>query len=831
MLTSFGILLVIPLPNLNLKIQIMLRNFFKVSIRNLIRHKSYSLINIIGLSIGMACSIIIALFVFDELSYDKYHENYENIYRIGLNGSFNGQEMRAYRSGSPDGPILAGEIPEIKKFTRVITSNYNDEDVVVTYKNEKFLQKKVFLADSTYFDIFTCDFIKGDPKTALTNPYSVVLTKSASNKIFKNVDPVGKSISFQNEEYTVTALIEDCPSNTHFHYSMLISIVSSPAANYTTWLSNDYATTYFLIDETADINKVREKINETARRYVESELEKGFGIKIEDFYNSGNYFEFLLQPIERIHLHSHTNFEIEPNSNIIYVYIFSIIAVFILLIACVNFMNLSTARSATRGKEVGIRKVVGASKGSLFIQFIFEAIIISAISLLIAMIIVESILPVFNNLSGKDLAVGYSTNILVFPLLILLALFAGIFSGLYSASYLSSIKILSVLKGSLLSGKNQSWFRNVLVVFQFTISIGLFISTIIIYQQINLLKNKDVGFNKEGVLLVERSSSLGESAESFKQELMKIPTVKNVTYSNTIPSGHFSGFPCSVEGDDASRTFVPRLIRTGYDFDITYDITLKEGRFFSREFGTDSSAVILNESAVREFGLKEPVVGQNILTTYRGETEKWRIIGVVENFNFNSLYQDVGPLVLLNPSYTVPNYTSVRFTNDISQDNIKLVKNIWDKYVIDAPFNYTLLEDEFNSMHKDEFRTGQLFTIFSVLTIFIACLGLLGLASFVAQKKTKEIGIRKALGASVIKVTTLLLKQFTFWVVIANIIAWPVAYLAMYKWLQNFAYKVDIKWWVFIISAALGLLIAVVTVSYQAITAARKNPIDSLRYE
>ncbi|MCB2195617.1 MAG: ABC transporter permease [Bacteroidetes bacterium] len=809
----------------------MFINFLKVSIRNLIRHKSYSLINIIGLSIGMACSIIIALFVFDELSYDKYNENYQQIYRLGINGSFNGQEMRAYRSGSPDGPVITSEVPEIKNFARVISASYNEEEILITYEDKSFLQERAYFADSTYFDIFTCNFIEGDPQKALANPNSLVLTESAAVKIFGNKDVMGKMVNMLDEEYTVTAIIEDCPSNTHFHYSMLASLVSIPAADFTTWLSNDYATTYFLIDENADINLVKKKVNDVAKSYAESELESGFGIKIEEFYKSGNYFEFLLQPIERIHLHSHTNFEIEPNSNIIYVYIFSIIAVFILIIACVNFMNLSTARSATRAKEVGVRKVVGATKRSLFNQFILESIVISVISLFIAMIIVESILPVFNNLSGKALSVGYSSNIVVIPLLLLLALFVGVFSGLYSASYLSSIKILSVFKGSLLSGKSQSWFRNVLVVFQFTISIGLFISTFIIYDQINLLKNKDVGFNKENVLLIERSNALRSSSESFKQELMKLPNVKNVTFSNTIPSGHFSGFPCSVEGDDASRTFVPRILRTDYDYADAYDLKLKEGRFFSREFSTDSFALIINEAAAKDFGFQGSAVGKHIITNYGGEVTRWPIIGVVENFNFNSLYQDVGPLVLLNPSYLSLNYTSVRFTNGLNQENIQRVQQVWDKYVANAPFKYSILEDEFNSMHKEEFRTGQLFGIFSVLTIFIACLGLLGLASFIAQNKTKEIGIRKALGASVFKVTALLLKQFTFWVVIANIIAWPVAYFAMHKWLQNFAYKVDIQWWVFIVSAALGLLIAVVTVSYQAITAAQKNPVDSLRYE
>ena len=809
----------------------MLRNFFKVSIRNLIRNKTYSFINILGLSIGMACSILIFLFIFDELSYDRYHENADRIYRIGIDAEMQGNEMKAFVTGSSVGRTFVNEIPDVISSTRVVRMQYNDSETVVEYGNEKFIEDKMYFVDSTYFDIFSIEFIGGVPEKILNSPNSAVVTETAAQRYFKNENPVGKALNIQGNEYIIQAIIKDCPSNSHMHYNILASIVSIPAANYETWMSNDMSYTYLLLDHLADPTIVADKMFESAKKYIEPELQAVFGVNVEDFINSGNKFEYVLQAVTDIHLKSHTDFEIEANSNIVYVYIFSIIGVFILIIAIINFMNLSTARSATRAKEVGIRKVIGAFKKSLFYQFLFESVIMSMISLIIGMVIIESVLPIFNSFTLKNLSIGYLSNIYVLPSLVLLAIVVGLLSGLYSASYLSTSKILNVLKGKILTGANHTWFRSFLVIFQFTISITLFICTFVIYNQLNLLRNKDIGFDKNNIIVVEKANEIEGSYNSFKGELESNPIIESVTSSSTLPARMFGGLPCTIEGDNSNKSFSPRMMSVDSDFSETYKLKLKEGRFFSEEFSTDTFAVVINESAVKEFGFKEPLVGKRLITNFYGEVYTWNIIGVVKNFNFRSLHQDVGSLIMASPFVNGTNLISVKLNTEITEEAIEYISEKWKKFEFETPFSYYILEDDFDNLHKEEFRTGDVFIIFSILAIFIACLGLFGLASFMAENKTKEIGIRKAMGASTYTVVGLLLIQFTKWVLWANIIAWPIAYFAMSKWLQNFAYQVNIKWWFFIASGILGLFIAMITVSFQAIKAARANPVNSLRYE
>lgn len=807
----------------------MLRNFLKISIRNLVRNKTYSFINILGLSIGMACSIIIFLFIFDELSYDKYHENADQIYRVGIDANMQGTELKAFFTGAPVGRTFVDEIPEVINSARVVKIQINEDEAVVRYGDKKFVEENLFFVDSTFFNFFDVQFIEGEAEHILNAPNQIVITESIAKKYFDDEDPVGKSLTILDNEYIITALIKDSPSNTHFHYNILGSIVTLPFADGETWMSNDYSYTYLMLEEGADPEVIKNKMVDAALQYIEPELQSVFGATLEQFFSAGNTFNYILQPLTDIHLKSHTDYEIEANSNIVYVYIFSIIAVFILLIAIINFMNLSTARSATRAKEVGLRKVIGAQRKSLFYQFLFESIIMSFISLIVAMVIIESILPLFNSFTLKDLTIGYLNNIYVLPALLLLAVLVGIVSGLYSASYLSSSKILNVIKGKILSGGTNSSFRSFLVIFQFAVSITLFICTFIIYSQLNLIRNKDVGFNKNNIVVIEKANALGESFDTFKNELESNPMVESVTASSTLPSRMYGGLPLSIEGDPDSKGYAPRMMSVDHNFAKAYKLEMKEGRFFSEDFKTDTFAIVLNESAVKQFGLKDPV-GKRLITSF-GNTMYWTIIGVVKNFNFRSLHQDVGPLVLVSPYINGTGLISVKFRSEITEESIDFISNKWNKFIIDAPFDYSIMKDDFDNMHSEEFRTGDVFIIFSALAIFVACLGLFGLASFIAENKTKEIGIRKALGSSTSKIVILLLAQFTKWVLLANIIAWPVAYFFMKSWLTNFAYRVNIHWWIFIISGILGLLVAVITVSYQAISAARRNPVNSLRYE
>ena len=804
----------------------MLRNFFRISIRNLTQNKAYSLINILGLSIGMACSVLIVLFIIDELSYDRHHKNYDNIYRIGINAKLGGKEQKGFVVGAPVGAILKERVPEILSFTRI--TNFNVDEFTIKKDDRFYLEKNVFYTDSSFFDVFDVEIIHGNPHNLLTNPFEMVISETTARKYFRTTNVLDKSLTIGNQEYIIKAVVSDCPSNSHFHYNILLSMVSSEAANSQTWIVNDMNFTYFLLRENTNVDQVQKKVSFIAIECVEKELQSLFNANLEDFYKRGSYFRYELQALKDIHLYSHTNFELEANSNIKYIYIFSVIALFILVIACINFMNLSTARSAKRAKEIGIRKVVGGSRNSLFKQFLFESVLLSFISLLIAMIIIESVLPLFNNLVSKEITIGYFSNIYVLPSLFLLAILVGLLSGVYSAGYLSSLKMLSALKNNLFANKKNNWFRNSLVVFQFAISIILVISTFIVYSQLVYIKNKDLGFDKENILVVNNAKHIRNSFESFKQELEKNSLINNVTYSCAYPCALFSGFPLIVSRDEGYDSYCPRRLCVEQDFAKVYGLELTEGRFFSNEYLADESSIILNESAVKEFKLKKPVVGQQIYTTNK-EIEPWKIIGVVKDFNFQSLHQDIGSLVLIQNDYM--RFISVKLKAGINNQTIQLVQNAWEKFVHNTPFDYKIMKDEFVAKHKQEFKTGEIFAIFSILAIFIACLGLFGLLLFIVEQKTKEIGIRKAMGASVWSIVNLLFKQFSVWILLANIIAWPLAYVFMNNWLHNFAYHVDIKFWIFPIATVLTLLIALSTISLQSVKAARVNPVDNLRYE
>ncbi|MCG8410534.1 MAG: ABC transporter permease [Bacteroidales bacterium] len=806
----------------------MVLNFLKISIRNLTRNKVYSLINILGLSIGMACSILIALYIIDELSYDRYHKNSDNIYRLGFDAKLGGKEVQGVLLGLPAGPILKEEIPEIESFVRLVYIDHNKEAIIK--KDDKlYLEKNVFYTDSSFFDVFDVEIIHGNPHNLLTNPFEIAISETTARKYFGNTNVLDKSLNIANNEYIIKAVVRDCPANSHFHYNILASLVDTKYAGYSTWIVNDIAFTYFLCRENINPIQLQNKILKIAIKHVEKELEAIFKSNIDEFFQSGNNkYEYKLQALKDIHLHSHSNFELETNSDIKYIYIFSLIALFILIIACINFMNLSTARSAKRAKEIGIRKVVGGSRASLFRQFLFESVLLSFISLLIAMIIIESVLPLFNNLVSKEIAIGYFSNGFMLPSLFLLAILVGLFSGLYSAGYLSSLKMLSALKNNIFANNKNNWFRNSLVIFQFAISIILVISTFVVYSQLMYIKNKDLGFDKEHILIVNNAKQIRNSFESFKQELEKNTSISNVTYSSSYPSTMFYGFPLIVSRAEGSDSYAPRVLEVEKDFAKTYGLELIEGRFFSHKYSTDTSSIILNQSAVKEFRLEKPVVGQQIYTTHSGN-RAWKIIGIVKDFNFQSLYQDIGSLVFIDNNFI--KYISVKFNDGINTQKIQLVQNAWEKFVHDTPFDYSIMKDDFMLLHKKEFKTAEVFAIFSILAIFIACLGLLGLASFIVEQKTKEIGIRKAMGASTLSIIGLLFKQFSIWILLANIIAWPLAYIFMNNWLHNFAYHTSIQFWIFALASISILILALSTVSFQAIKAAQANPVDNLRYE
>ena len=806
----------------------MFYNFLKVALRNIKRHKVFSAINLLGLAIGLACSILIALFVMDELSYDRFHEHSDEIYRIAMKGEIQGKDLEGVTTGSSVGQTMVSEIPQVTKSLRLF--NFFGDGTSVKCGNRKFLEKDLIFTDSTFFDIFSFQLKEGDPEHVLNRPNTVILTESTARRYFGSTQVMGKSIEIEGEEFLITGIAEDCPQNSHFHFDLLASMVSLDVSQSTSWLSNDMSYTYVQLKEGANPTRVEKQFKPIVHRHVNPELKEMMGVSVEEFMARGNTYAYYLQPLTDIHLKSHTDFELEANSSMKYVYIFGVIAVFILLIASINFMNLSTARAAKRAREVGMRKVTGATRRKLFRQFLMEAIFMSLIALFISMIVIESVLPLFNNLAGKSLSLGYTDHWYVIPGLLLLGILVGLISGSYSAAYLSRITINQGLSSGLLTGRTKSGFRNGLVVFQFAISIILFISTLLIDQQLNYIVNKDLGYQSEQVVVVEQANKLGNSYEAFKQDLKKHPDVIQVSRAGTMPGMTFNGFPTRTVGQDNNKSHAFRSVAVGNDLKDVLDLEMKDGRFFSDDYN-DTTSLVINEAAAKALGYEPPLVGKRVLTSYGGHKTFWEIIGVVKNFHFRSFHQEIRPLVLLHQSQRPKEYMTVRYDHSNPRAMLSSIEGTWKEFMGGEPFRYFFLDENHQSMHKEEFRTGKVFGVFSALAIFIACLGLFGLASFMAEQKTKEIGIRKAMGAQIHSIVFLLLKKFTFWVVVANLVAWPLAYFFLKNWLQNFAYHIDLQLVYFVAGSLLALLIAVITVSYQSVSAARKNPVDSLRYE
>ena len=800
----------------------MVKNYLKIALRNLLKYKAYSLINILGLAVGIAACIMILLYVTDELSYDKYNLKAEQIYRIRGRALLQGREFNMAVSPAPTGATFVKDFPEVIQYARFLPS----ANMLIRYKENVFSENRFFWADSTIFDVFTIPFVKGNPKTALNQPHTIVLTESLANKYFGNEDPLNKIMNFEDgTPYTVTGVVKDCPSNSHFHYDIFASMASINAGKSNEWVNNNFYT-YIVLKKGASASSLQAKIPALVKKYAGPQFYQALGITFEDWQKKGNAYEFFLQPLTSIHLHSHLNNEVEANSDIRYVYIFSITAIFILLIACINFMNLATARSATRSKEVGVRKVLGSNKIQLVKQFLIESFLLTFISIIIAIFLVEAFLPSFNNLAGKHLHTHYFNNLIAIPALFFTVLLVGLISGSYPAFFLSSFKPSKVLKGKA-AGKKGSWLRSGLVVFQFSISIILFIGTFIIYNQMRFIQETNLGFNKENVLVLQRAWALESHTTAFKDELKKNSNIISASNTNDLPGRTSSESVFKLENAPASQNYLMCLISTDDDFARTMGIELVKGRYFLKNNISDSSAVVINESAAKTFNLKEPI-GKRII--FAGDNRIGTIIGVVKDFHINSLHQKIEPLVIsLRRGFTA--YLPIRISSNNIPATISLIKDEWKKFVPNKPFEYFFLDEDLNRLYQSEQKTGEILTSFSILAIFIACLGLFGLATFTAERRTKEIGIRKALGASTPGIIILLSKEFAKWVLISNIIAWPIAYFFMNKWLQDFAYRINMHFTIFILAGSAALIIAILTISIQAIKAAIASPIVSLHYE
>lgn len=802
----------------------MLKNFLLVAFRNMRRSRMYSIINILGLAIGLATSLFITIYIIDELSYDKHFANWENIYRVQMRALLNGTEMEINTIGSPAALAIKKEIPGVISTTRFI-----NRGMIVKVGDNVYSESRIYYADSTFYNIFSYKIIDGDKVELLNKPNTVVLTQSTSKKYFGDKNPVGEIIKIDGVDYKVTGLVEDCKRASHFHYDLLASMVSLESSWYNYWMENDIFNIYVLLDPKANIDEVNSTLQAMAIKKIEPEMVRSFGITLEELFKKGNWVKYFLFPVQDIHLKSHTKFEIEPNSNEIYIYIFLVIAIFILIIACVNYMNLSTARSATRAKETAIRKVVGAKRSGLIGQFLSESIIQSFLALLFALILIETILPLFNRIASKDLSIGYTENIMVIPCLILIAIAIGIVSGIYSAIHLSSVNTLVMLKSKLLTGNQHKWFRNILVVFQFTISIFIIITTLIIYSQLQYIQNKDIGYDKKNMLVLRNINLIKSDLDVLKHRLNGISGIKRVSATSNIMGNSFNGFPGKSE-DDLKTARVTRSLFADNNIVDALGLKVLEGRFFSNDFPNDTFSIVINEATAKEYNYKNPI-GKHIVTQYNGSTIKWKIIGVIKDFNFYSLHEKIGGLVIQHHSQGRAKYMTIRYESERVDMVLSQVKSIWSELYPDIPFEYYFFEDSYNNQYKEEYRTSSLFVTFSILAIIVSCLGLFGLASFIAERKTREIAIRKVVGANETTVVLMLLKQFTSWVIIANIFAYPIAWIFAKKWMQNFAYHIDISIWYFVLATTIVLLIALFTVASQALMAARTNPAEKLKNE
>ena len=808
----------------------MLRNYFKTALRNLWKSKGFSAINIVGLAIGLATCLLILIFVMDELSYDRYNTKADRIYRLDGDIKFGGNHFILAVAPAPAGPALRRDYPEVEKEVR-----FRQNGGRLVKKGDQNIQEDaVIYADSTLFEVFTLPMIAGDPHTALLNGRSVVITERMAKKYFNAVDVVGRTLMINDSlPYKVTGVIRDLPAQSHFHYDFFLSMTElDEAKQQDQWLSNNF-NTYIVLREGTDPKKFEAKLGQLLTRYIAPLLHQAVNVSLEDFFKAGNSIGFSLTPLTAIHLHSNKTSELEANGSIQYVYIFTAVAVFILLIACVNFMNLSTARSSNRAKEVGIRKVLGSLRGNLVSQFMMESLLISFIAMVLAVGLAYLLLPVFNQLSGKQMSIGLFSRGWLAPAMVGLVVIVGVLAGSYPAFFLSAFRPIAVLKGNVASGFKSGWLRNSLVVFQFGISIFLLVGTTVIYQQLSYIHNRQLGFDRAQVLIVNDTWHLGQDVRAFKQKLLGLPGVEGATMTGFLPTS-------DSRNDDAiflSPDLDPKkaVSMQTWQVDENYipvlGMKMAAGRNFSRDFLTDSNAAIVNEAAVRLMPTRDPV-NQRVyqledITTKKMDT--YHIVGVVKDFNFNSLREVVTPMILFlheNRGRVALRVRSANMHGLVSQ-----IGEVWRQMAPSQPFSYAFMDDEFNNIYRTEQRMGGISLSFSLLAIFIACLGLFGLAAYAAEQRTREIGIRKVLGATVGGIVRLLSKDFLRLVVVSAVIAFPLAWWAMHHWLQDFAYRITIGWEIFVIAGAVAVGVALLTVIFQAVRAALANPVKSLRSE
>jgi len=816
---------------------IMLKNFFTIAFRNCWRNKATSLIHIAGLGLGIATFLLIVLFVQHERSYDRYNKKADRIVRVDFHGKMNGGETREATVMPPVAAAMKQDFPEVEVATRLVNQGVHR----ITYGDKTLREDAMAFVDSNFFQVFTLPLIEGDPRTALLRPNSAVITKAMARKFFGNADPIGKVLEFRDDSMamTVTGVIDKVPANAHFHFELFASMAGYADSRSTSWMTSGYYT-YLVLPAGYDPKRLEAKLPSLVEKYMGPQLKASLGVTLSQFRAGGNSLGFELQRLTDIHLHSNLSGEIEPPGDIRYIYIFSAVGIFMLLIACINFINLSTAGAGKRAREVGIRKVLGSVRGQLISQFLIESLLLTLVGTAIAIALLYFSLPLFNQIAGQELSLNWSGAVWLIPTILGIVLATGVLAGLYPAFFLSAFNPVTVLKGLFTPGGKSATLRSTLVTFQFVISICLIIGTAIVYQQLSYIQHKKLGYDRDQVLVVQESFWLQNNQDYFRHELAEDPRIVSVSASAYLPAGQTNNsvFICYPDGRRNDLMYSSQ-----YSVDEQYIPTLGmqviAGRNFSRAFPSDSTAALINETAAIKLGWitpgrsYDPAALLGHLVTQKdnnGTGISYHVIGLVRDFNFRSLHDLITPLVMTYNPGMEGNFIVKTRTKDLA-GLVSTMEKEWTALKPGMPFSYSFLDDRFNKTYTFEQHIGLTLGIFAGLTIFVACLGLFGLATFTAERRTKEIGIRKVLGASSASIIGLLSKEFVRLVTIAFLIAAPIAWLVMDHWLRDFPYRITIGWWVFALAALLAIVITLLTVGVRALRAALANPADSLRTE
>ena len=814
----------------------MLRNYFTIALRNLLKHRFYTFINITGLAIGIASCLIITLYIAYELSYDKHFNGYEQIYRVDSEIKFNGNHYKLAVMPAPAAAAFKKDLPEVE--ASVQFRQWGWRRVKRDIENTK--EQYTVYGSNGIFEVFDLPLLKGNVANALTEPNTLVMSRSKAEKYFPNEDPLGQLLVIDNADtYKVTGVFDDFPANTHFKFDFIFSMEGLEESKAVNWISSNF-NTYIRLKEGASPKDAEAKFPKMIETYVGPQVAQVFGedFNMEQFISSGNKIEYTLMPLKDIHLHSDLTAEFGPNSDITYVYLFGVIAFFILVIACINFMNLSTARSANRAKEVGVRKVLGSMRSHLVRQFLTESVMLSSLSVIIALALAYLLIPAFNSLAQRSLVIPLNDPLFL-SAIVMAAIILGVLAGVYPSFFLSAFKPVNVLKGKVALGMKSGFIRSSLVVFQFMISIFLVIGTITVQKQLSFIQNKKLGFKKDQIIILHNVELLGTQKEALKNELVKSPLITNASSSGFLPISGWARNDNSFwpEGSQPTQDNMisMQFWRVDGDYIPTMGMEIKVGRNFSREFPSDSTGIIINEAAAKRFGFIDPI-GEKVSTFdyYNGAIDNsklltYTVIGVVNDFHFESLKQNITPLCMTlgESGWSMP----IRFESKNTKEVIEHVEKTWKVLAGAQPFEYTFLDDAFGNMYSSEQRLGSIFGIFATLAIIIACLGLFALTSFTAEQRTKEIGIRKVLGASVSGIVFLLSREFGKLILIAFLLAAPVAWYAVNWWLKNYTYKVEVGVAIYLMAGAFAFVVAWLTMGYQSIKAATSNPVQSLRSE